>query len=227
MDKHLMKKPFQDPQKKTFSGDILDKHSDWFTEEIQPFTPRTLKKRAKSFLSKYRYYNAPKKMQDYPSVTTMCNRSSNEAHIKRFTETSPIPVHLDTDCAIQCQTQEQNPGTLTRKVCRSSTVKSKLMARENELKYLQFLKEVTDDILIRGYHSNKILENVFQAHINRSKHHLSEDKLKNILQNLRNELQTDSVVSYSEHSRAVQKTRLLGKNILQNMYCTKPGTVPT
>ncbi|GCB79443.1 hypothetical protein scyTo_0016958 [Scyliorhinus torazame] len=45
---------------------------------------------------------------------------------------------------------------------------------EDEMKYLQFLKEVTDDILIRGYHSNKILENVFQTHIERSKYHLSE-----------------------------------------------------
>ncbi|XP_038667571.1 spermatogenesis-associated protein 7 homolog isoform X4 [Scyliorhinus canicula] len=167
MDKDLMKRPFQDPQKKTFSGDILDKHSNQFTEEIQPFTPRTLKNTAKSFLSKYRYYKAPKKTQDNPGAAKMFQQNSSEANINR----------------------------------------------EDEMKYLQFLKEVTDDILIRGYHSNKILENVFQTHIERSKYHLSEGKLKNILQNLRNELQTDPAVNYSEHSTAAQKTWLLAKNI--------------
>ncbi|XP_067900229.1 spermatogenesis-associated protein 7 homolog isoform X2 [Heterodontus francisci] len=212
MDKHLMKRPFQDPQKKTFSGDILDKHSNWFTKERQPFTPRTLKKTAKSFLSKYRYYTAPKKMQARPSVTTMCNRSSTGANIDRFTEMPPVPFHLDTDCAIKCQTQEQRPRRWTRKEYKSTTVKSKLMAWEDEMKYLQFLKEVTDDILIRGYHSNKILENVFQTHIERSKYHLNEDKLKNMLQNLRNELQTDETVSYSEYSTTAQKLLLFGKS---------------
>ncbi|XP_038667543.1 spermatogenesis-associated protein 7 homolog isoform X1 [Scyliorhinus canicula] len=213
MDKDLMKRPFQDPQKKTFSGDILDKHSNQFTEEIQPFTPRTLKNTAKSFLSKYRYYKAPKKTQDNPGAAKMFQQNSSEANINRFTKMSPIPVHLVTDYSKWCKTQEQSPRTLARKGHRSTTVKSKLMAREDEMKYLQFLKEVTDDILIRGYHSNKILENVFQTHIERSKYHLSEGKLKNILQNLRNELQTDPAVNYSEHSTAAQKTWLLAKNI--------------
>uniref|UniRef100_UPI00398E8AEB spermatogenesis-associated protein 7 homolog n=1 Tax=Pristiophorus japonicus TaxID=55135 RepID=UPI00398E8AEB len=209
--KHEMNRPFQDPQKKTFSGDILDKHSNWFTEERQPFTPKTLKETAKSFLSKYRYYTAPKKMQVYPSVTTMCNGSSTQAGFDRFTEMSPVQVHLDTECAIWCQTQEHRPTRLARKLHRSTTVKSKLMAWEDEMKYLQFFKEVTDDILIRGCHSNKILENVFQRHIERRKYHLSEDKLKSMLQNLRNELQTDPTVSYSECSTAAQIPLLFGK----------------
>ncbi|XP_067845009.1 spermatogenesis-associated protein 7 homolog isoform X2 [Heptranchias perlo] len=226
IDKHLMNRPFQDPQKKTFSGDILDKHSNRFTEEKQPFTPRILKKTAKSFLSKYRYYTAPKNMQVYPNVTTMSKGSSIEASIDRLTEMSLLQDHLDTDCAIWCETQEHRPTRLTRTVHRSTTVKSKLMAWEDELKYLQFLKEVTDDILIRGYHSNKILENVFQRHIERSKYHLNEGKLKNMLQNLRNELQTDPTVSYSEYSTTAQKPLLNGKHPTEHILYVKQGTNP-
>ncbi|XP_078261031.1 spermatogenesis-associated protein 7 homolog [Rhinoraja longicauda] len=162
IDKPLTNRPFQDPQKKTFCGDILVKHSNWFTEENQCFTPRILKKASKSFLSKYLYYKAPK---------------------KRITDKAPV--------------QQCSPTKLDKKMQRSPLAKS-VLAWDNELKYLQFLREVTDDILIRGYHSNKILENVFQRHIERNKYHLNEDKLNNILQNLRDELQADPIFSSSE-----------------------------
>ncbi|XP_060686990.1 spermatogenesis-associated protein 7 homolog [Hemiscyllium ocellatum] len=164
-DKNLMKRPFQDPQKKTYSGDLLDKHSNWFTEARQAFTPRTLRNRAKSFLLKYKYYTAPKNMQGNPSVTPTYNES--------FTDKSPVPFHLETDCPVWYQSQgmrELNPRIRHS----SSSVKLKLMAWEDEMKYLQFLKEVTDDILCRGYHSNRILENIFQIHVERSKYHLNE-----------------------------------------------------
>uniref|UniRef100_A0A1A7YM33 Spermatogenesis associated 7 n=1 Tax=Iconisemion striatum TaxID=60296 RepID=A0A1A7YM33_9TELE len=52
-------KAFQDPVKKTYSGDLLQKHSQHFTQE-KPFTPKTLKSEKSSYLSKYRYYRAPK-----------------------------------------------------------------------------------------------------------------------------------------------------------------------
>ncbi|XP_072121232.1 spermatogenesis-associated protein 7 homolog isoform X3 [Mobula birostris] len=175
-NRHLMNRSFQDPQKKTFSGDILIKHSNCFTEENQCFTPRILKKTAKSFLSKYRYYTAPK---------------------KRITDIPVVQVNLDADDAEQHPTQEFRSTRLAKKTQNIYSAKSRL-AWDNELKYLQFLKDITDDILFRGYHSNKILEDVFQKHIERNKHYLNEDKLKNILQNLRDELQTDPIISSSE-----------------------------
>ena len=62
-----------------------------------------------------------------------------------------------------------------------------LPKREEDLKYLQFVKEVTDDIISRGITSNRVINNCFSYHIKKNKH-LNETKMKELLDTLRKDI---------------------------------------
>lgn len=70
-------KSFQDPAGKTYSGDLLKKHSQHFTQD-KPFTPKTLKSDSNSYLSSYRYYRAPRRTRDCTPSKDMGQESDRE-----------------------------------------------------------------------------------------------------------------------------------------------------
>ena len=75
-------KTFQNPFQKTYSGDILQKHSQHFTQE-KPFTPKTLKSEKSSYLEKHRDYRAPrgKLTQDSTSSKLMRQETDHRRYL--------------------------------------------------------------------------------------------------------------------------------------------------
>lgn len=59
---------------------------------------------------------------------------------------------------------------------------------EEEQKYLQFISDVTTDILARGIFSNRVLKQVFEMHIERKKDHLDESRLCEMIEQLKEDL---------------------------------------
>ncbi|NWX56637.1 SPAT7 protein, partial [Promerops cafer] len=60
--------------------------------------------------------------------------------------------------------------------------------REEELLYLSFIEDVTNEILRLGLFSNRVLDQLFECHIEENKYHLDEGKMRQMLDVLKSDL---------------------------------------
>lgn len=87
--------------------------------------------------------------------------------------------------------------TRTSSSAKSFGVKSPTSRRlgqaEEEQKYVEFAHEVTQDIVSRGICSDRVLNKVFENHIDRRKRELDEKRLRAIITDIRRDLGVDHV----------------------------------
>ncbi|NWR04944.1 SPAT7 protein, partial [Paradoxornis webbianus] len=60
--------------------------------------------------------------------------------------------------------------------------------REEELLYLNFIEDVTNEILRLGIFSNRVLDELFECHIEENKNCLDEGRMRQMLDVLKSEL---------------------------------------
>ncbi|XP_048392998.1 spermatogenesis-associated protein 7-like isoform X2 [Stegostoma tigrinum] len=204
-------KSFQDARQKTYSGDILEKHAHCFTSG-QQFTPRILKKDAQSSLARYRYYTPVKKKklskkkcmtqetqtdftssEDVPLLKNKKDRSHfTSSQICSDDEREVRDVSsFNFHCNEPLENFEHPYDYCVQRLSSSNRIKSSIMqkvkAEEEELKYLEFISDITSEILARGLFSNSVLERIFERRIEENRHRLNE-KLRHMLDELKEDL---------------------------------------
>nr|XP_033809163.1 spermatogenesis-associated protein 7 [Geotrypetes seraphini] len=202
---------FQEPLKKTYSGDLLDLHSKQFTNKQLQFIPRTLKTEAKSALAGYRYYTPPriKKKDEVSEAEAQTEISSFKKHVepsekKDELEESPWAVDEDEHSEMTLTAEDveermisfQDKANLSgwNRISSSNNLKSpspimkKIKTEEEELLYLEFIAQITNEILTLGLFSSSVLARVFERHIEDNKHRLDEGKMRHLLDMLRVDL---------------------------------------
>ncbi|XP_009317794.1 PREDICTED: spermatogenesis-associated protein 7 [Pygoscelis adeliae] len=194
----------QGSNSKVCSGDLLDRHSEFFTDSRKPFTPRTLISDAKSFLSEYRYYTPARRKR----------KNHCKQHVEAQTQTDMISFPSADKASERKVMTEQQKITLkaenrrytvdvpergiaafpysflreTSLYSQQSSARRTIEAEEEELLYLSFIEDVTNEILSLGLFSNRVLEQLFECHIQENKNRLDESKMRHLLDVLKADL---------------------------------------
>uniref|UniRef100_A0AAV2JGS0 Spermatogenesis associated 7 n=1 Tax=Knipowitschia caucasica TaxID=637954 RepID=A0AAV2JGS0_KNICA len=187
-------KAFQDPAQKTYCGDLLEKHAQRFTQD-KPFTPKTLKSDKSSYLSQYRYYRAPPHPRLPHNSTSgrkitqdMEEKSQGFSTGRELSEDYLNHSHLSSS---RDRDRRHKPHRVAYERTKSPPSRS-VDAEEEELRYLEFITAVTDDILSRGFITDSVVERVINRHIDSNRYQLNESKMRHLLEALRKDLKEPS-----------------------------------
>lgn len=123
---------------------------------------------------------------------------SRDLNRERDSSIPPLNISVDADNFKWLKEQAKKAQVRQKTVNRNATIQTKSNLSEDELKYLDFVHEVTTDILDRGIFTNRMLNQVFESHIQKRKHELSVERMRTELQDLRVSLGIPDDNNYDE-----------------------------
>ncbi|RMB98838.1 hypothetical protein DUI87_25057 [Hirundo rustica rustica] len=157
-----------------------------FRKVQKPFTPRTLISDAKPFLSEYRYYTPARRkkknrhrhcVEAQTQTDVISFPSADKVYVRKVTSEQQTITSEAEDKRCTCDEPE---GGIDGFQCSKQ--------REEELLYLTFIEDVTNEILRLGLFSNRVLDQLFECHIEANKNRLDEGRMRQMLDVLKSDL---------------------------------------
>ncbi|XP_066178040.1 spermatogenesis-associated protein 7 isoform X1 [Sylvia atricapilla] len=222
------------------AGDLLERHSECFTQVQKPFTPRTLISDAKPSLAEYRYYTcARRKKKNHHShcveaqtqTDVISFPSGDKVYVRKATSEQQITSKAeDKGCTCDepereidgCQCSSLRETSCCAQEC---SPKGTVDAEEEELLYLNFIEDVTNDILKLGIFSNRVLDELFECHVEHNKNCLDEGRMRQMLDVLKSELGCCQD-SGTELIHAGQEALDLQEDVIDELKLTRKGHRP-
>ncbi|XP_028396230.1 spermatogenesis-associated protein 7 homolog [Dendronephthya gigantea] len=107
----------------------------------------------------------------------------------QYTTSTPRPNKFEVDPSLSTMTfsyKSAHDPPPTRRHPRRKTAQDLIWTEEQ--KYLQFISDVTSDVLARGICSNRVINKVFESHIEKRKNDLDEDNMREMIDQLKEDL---------------------------------------
>ncbi|XP_010186936.1 PREDICTED: spermatogenesis-associated protein 7, partial [Mesitornis unicolor] len=154
---------------KAYSGDLLDRHSEFFTGSRKPFTPRTLISDAKSFLSEYRYYTPARRktrnhckqhVEAQTQTDVISFPSADRASGRRAVTEGQKSTRKAADRRCTVDERDRGVAAFPYSFLRETPFYSqqpsarRTVGAEEEVLYLAFIEDITSEILSLGLFSN-------------------------------------------------------------------------
>ncbi|XP_063255190.1 spermatogenesis-associated protein 7 [Prinia subflava] len=221
-------------------GDLLERHSECFTKVRKPFTPRTLISDAKPALTDYRYYTAARRkkknrhrhfVEAQTQTDVISFSSGDKVYVRKVTSEQQIASKAeDKRCTCyepereihECQCSNlRETSWHTQRCSPRRTVDSE----EEELLYLTFIEDVTNEILRLGLFSNRVLDQLFECHIEENKNHLDEGRMRRMLAVLKSDLGCgqDSETELTHAGQESLDSLDLQEDVIEELKLTKTG----
>ncbi|CAF2740344.1 unnamed protein product [Rotaria sp. Silwood2] len=180
------------------SADVLDKHPDSFSQPNPiEHQPRLVKRDGSSFLRDNRaYYNPPRKTKSQTTKQQLNTQEiifdeNKQKEDEQLALREQLNKSLELRQNVEKKIKKAKATAMTNPAIRKQSdavLKGFGLTEHERLQYVRFMQEITDAIIRNNLTTESAIEKLFEIHIDRNRGKLNENRLRDLLEALKDDL---------------------------------------